>query len=518
MNDRKLHGATLSRRDILALAGVAALAGPASLPAFAQEAAKKGGVLKAAAPANPSSLDPATGGSGFDHTILWTMYDTLTEWDYDTLLPKPGLARWSFADPKRMVLDIEPGVKFHDGTDLDAEAVKFNLERNRQNERSNVKADLASVASVDVTGPLQVTVQLKNADAALPAILSDRAGMMVSPANIKALGQDTNRKPVGTGPWKFVSWTDNEKVVVTRNERYWRAGRPHLDGIEIAIIPEAATALRAVSAGQMDMAYFLPARLKPIIERARSLQTVAAPTLYLNQIYINYARGPLNNLKVRQALNHAINRDAFVRAAMGGLGEPAAMALPKAHWAYDADVAKLYPFDPNKARALLAEAGFANGVDIHVGSYSDQDSVLRSEVVQSQLQAAGFRVRYTRGTLPEITAQYMGDEKRFDALLSAWTGRPDPSMTYAALFAETSYYNAGRIADPALTALLQQSRETDDLAVRKAVFAKIQRHVMENALLVPIAFQYELDAIAQRAKGYQANLLGKPKFEHMHIA
>ncbi|MFX7507234.1 ABC transporter substrate-binding protein, partial [Acinetobacter baumannii] len=81
----------------------------------------------------------------------------------------------------------------------------------------------------------------------------------------------------------------------------WRAGRPHLDGIEIAIIPEAATALRAVSAGQMDMAYFLPARLKPIIERARSLQTVAAPTLYLNQIYINYARGPLNNLKVRQA-------------------------------------------------------------------------------------------------------------------------------------------------------------------------------------------------------------------------
>jgi ABC-type transport system substrate-binding protein len=518
MNDRKLHRPTLSRRDIMALAGAASLVGLAGLPAFAQQAAKKGGVLKAAAPANPSSLDPATGGSGFDHTVLWTLYDTLTEWDYDTLLPKPGLARWSFADPKRMVLDIERGVKFHDGTDLDAEAVKFNLDRSRQAERSNVKADLASVASVEVTGPLQVTILLKNADAALPAILSDRAGMMVSPANIKALGQDTNRKPVGTGPWKFVSWTDNEKVVVVRNDKYWRGGRPHLDGIEIAIVPEAATALRAVSAGQMDMAYFLPARLKPVIERARSLQMVAAPTLYLNQIYINYGRGPLNNVKVRQALNHAINRDAFVRAAMGGLGEPAAMALPKAHWAYDAEVASLYPFDPNKARALLAEAGFGNGVDIHIGSYSDQDSVLRSEVVQSQLQAAGFRVRYTRGTLPEITAQYMGEEKRFDALLSAWTGRPDPSMTYAALFAETSYYNAGRVADPALTALLQQSRETDDLATRKAVFAKIQRHVMENALLVPIAFQYELDAIAQRAKGYSANLLGKPKFEHMHIA
>lgn len=515
MNNRKAKRPTLSRRDILVLAGTAALA--ASTPAFAQDAVKRGGVLKAAAPANPSSLDPATGGSGFDHTILWTMYDTLMEWDYDTLLPKPGLARWSFPDPKRMVLDIERGVKFHDGTDLDAEAVKFNLERNRLHERSNVKADLASIASVEVTGPLQVTVTLKSADAALPAILSDRAGMMVSPANIKVLGQDTNRKPVGTGPWKFESWTDNEKVVVSRNESYWRAGRPHLDGIEIAIIPEAATALRAVSAGQMDMAYFLPARLKPIIERARSLQTIAEPTLYLNQIYLNYARAPLNNVKVRQALNHAINREAFVRAAMSGLGEVATMALPKTHWAYDPSVAPLYPFNPDKARALLAEAG-AKDIELHIGAYSDQDLVLRSEVIQSQLKDVGIRVRYTRGTVAEISAQFFGNEKRFDALLSAWTGRPDPSMTYAALFAEGSYYNAGREADPAFSELLQQSRSTDDLAARKAVFAKIQRHVMENALLAPIAFQYELDAIAPRAKGYKANLLGKPKFENMHIA
>lgn len=516
-NNKKLQGLTLSRRDILVLAGVASLASSTALTAFAQDAARKGGVLKAAAPANPSSLDPATGGSGFDHTVLWTMYDTLTEWDYDTLIPKPSLARWSFPDPKRMVLDLERGVKFHDGTDLDAEAVKFNLDRNRQDERSNVKADLGSVASVEVTGPLQVTLILKNADAALPAILSDRAGMMVSPTNIKALGQDTNRKPVGTGPWKFVSWTDNEKVVVTRNDGYWRPGRPYLDGIEIAIIPEAATALRAVSAGQLDMAYFLPARLKPIIERAGSLRMIAAPTLYLNQIYLNYGRAPLDNVKVRQALNHAIDRDAFVRAAMGGLGEAASMALPKAHWAFDQSVATLYPFDPEKARGLLAEAGVKD-LELHVGSYADQDQVLRSEVIQSQLKDVGVRVRYTRGTVAEISAQFFGAEKRFDALLSAWTGRPDPSMTYALLFGEGAYYNAARTADPTLMALLQQSRATADLAVRAAVFSKIQRFVMENALLVPIAFQYELDAIAQRANGYTANLLGKPKFEHIHIA
>jgi len=511
-------GGTLTRREIVALAGGLAIAGAASLPAWAQEAAKKGGVLKVAAPANPSSLDPATGGSGADHSILWTMYDTLVEWDYDTLKPKPGLAKWSYPDPKTMVLDIEKGVKFHDGSDLDAEAVKFNLDRNRLDQRSNIKADLTSIAAVEVTGPLQVTLRLKNPDTALPAILSDRAGMMASPSNLKALGEDTNRRPVGAGPWKFVSWADNESVVVTRNDGYWRPGRPAPDGIEFAIIPEAATALRSVVAGERDMAFSLPARLKPVIDRAKQLQVVAAPTLYCVQLYFNYARKPLDDVRIRQAINFALDRDAFVKATMGGLGEPATMTLPSSHWAYDKSVATLYPHDPAKARQLLGEAGFKDGLELTIGSYNDQDSIQRSEVLQAQLGAAGIRLAFTRGTIPEISAQFFATEKKFDMLLSAWTGRPDPSMTYALGFDKGAYYNAGRECDPALSQLIQQSRESEDLKERAAVFARIQRFVMENALSAPIAFQYELDALGPKARGYKPDLLGKPKFENMSLA
>ena len=514
----RTHLLALRRRDMLAL--VAGVAGSAALPGLglAQDAPRKGGVLKISAAANPSSLDPMTGGSGLDHSYLWTMYDTLVEWDYESLAPKPGLAKWTFPDPKTMVLDLQPNVAFHDGTPFDAQAVKFNLDRNRSDQRSNIKADLTSIASVDVTGPLQVTLKLNNPDTALPAIFSDRTGMMVSPKAAQA-GAEFDRKPVGAGPWMFVSWADNESLIVKRNEKYWREGRPYLDGIEFQIIPEIATGLRSVVAGQNDLIYQVAARQKPIIDRAKSLTSLTHPTLYCQQLYFNYARAPLDNVKVRQAINFAVDRDTFLKATLGSIGEAATMNLPSTHWAYDKETAGLYKHDPEKAKKLLAEAGYKDGLDLTVGNYTDQDSVRRGEVILDQLGKVGIRVKFSSGTVPEISGQFFGSEKRFDALLSAWTGRPDPSMTYSLLFGKGAYYNAGRSeASPELTALLQQSRESEDLKTRAAVFAKIQRLVMEQALVAPLAFQFELDALSQRTKGFKPNLLGKPKFENVWLA
>ena len=141
-----------TRREAMALLS-GAMAGVAfGGDARAQGTPKRGGILRISAPTNPSSLDPATGGAGSDHAFLFTMYDTLTEWDFETLKSKPGLAEsWSFPDPTTFVLNIRPGVTFHDGTPLDAEAVKFNLERNKSDPKSNIKADLATMTSAAVT-------------------------------------------------------------------------------------------------------------------------------------------------------------------------------------------------------------------------------------------------------------------------------------------------------------------------------------------------------------------------------
>jgi peptide/nickel transport system substrate-binding protein len=496
-----------TRRNVLA--GAMALA--TTRQAWAQ---KKGGVLKVSAPTNPSSLDPTTGGSGQDHSFLYPIFDTLIAFEWSTLKAVPGLAEsWKWADPRTLVLNIRSGVQFHDGTPLDAEAVKFNLDRSKGDQRSSIKADLVAVQSVEVSGPQQVTLRLSQPDTALPLILSDRAGMMSSPKAVKDLGKDHDRKPVGTGPWKFVSWNDNEKVVYTRNDKYWQAGQPLLDGIEMNIIAETNTGLRSVVAGQNDFVYFLAPQQKQIVDRAKSLTGVTGPTLYCIQLFLNYGRPPLDNPKVRLAINHAIDREAYSKATMGGLAEVAWMALPTAHWAYDPKLANVWPYDPGKAKKLLAEAGHPNGIDLTFLGYSDQRSQQRQEVLIEQLSKAGIRLKWQTGSIPEMSSAFFADKKG-EALLAAWTGRPDPSLTYSLMFLEGSYYNAGRKEySPELTAALLETRASEDLEARKAAFAKVQKMVCDAGLFVPLVFQLELDAAVGKVKGYKPNLLGKPRFD-----
>lgn len=510
-----------TRREMMALmTGAAAgvvLAGGAS----AQGAPKRGGILRISAPANPSSLDPATGGAGSDHAFLFTMYDTLTEWEFDTLKPKPGLAEsWKFTDPTTFVLNIRPGVTFHDGTPLDAEAVKFNLDRNKGDAKSNIKADLASVDTVEVTGPMQVTLKLKNPDAALPGILSDRAGMMVSPAALKASGADGNvaRKPVGAGAYSFVSWADGEKIVVKRNEKYWKPNRPYPDGIEISIIPELATGARSVTAGQNDLMYQVPPRQKAILERSSSIKVTSGPTLYVFQIFLNWAKPPFDDIKVRKALNFAIDREAFVKAALAGLAEPAYMNLPKAHWAYDKSVAELYPYNPDMAKKLLADAGHKEPLTIELVGYPDQDSVQRQEILIEMLRKVGMIAQFRNAPIAETSAAFFGPEKRGSGIMSAWTGRPDPSLTYSLMYTKDAYYNGGRAPVPAeLEAAIKESRASEDIELRRKAFATVQRLVMENALVAPLAFQFELVAMNKKVQGYRPNLLGKPKYDDVWL-
>lgn len=506
----------LRRRQVLA--GMAAAAAVGTLPrgAFAQA----GGVLKIRGNANPSSLDPATGGAGSDHVFLYNFYDTLIDWEPETLAPAPGLASsWEFTDPTTLVLKLQEGVTFHDGTPFNAEAVKFNLDRNRTASLSNIKNDVANISEVTATDETTVTISLSSPDTALPLILSDRAGMMVSPA---ALGNDpesrVDREPVGTGPWMFSAWTDGEKVSGSRFADHWRDGVPGVDGIEILVIPETATGLRAVQSGQVNIAYQLDERQQQLIDKMPNLTLVSGPTLYIYQLYVNAARGALQDVRVRKALSMAIDREAYVQVTQAGVGEPAYMNLPQAHWAWSEEASKLVTYDVEGAKALMEEAGYGDGLELDFRGYPDQASVQRQEFLLAQWAKIGVTGRFQNAPIAEASGRFFGEEKVGDLLMSAWTGRPDPSLTYALMYGETSYYNPGRVAPPeGYTEALQKSRETNDQAERAAALAEVQKLVMDAALSIPLSIRYEVDAATADVQDYVANLLGKPKFRDVKL-
>jgi peptide/nickel transport system permease protein/peptide/nickel transport system substrate-binding protein len=511
-------GLEFDRRTILTLLAGTAAAGIGGGRAFARDG--EGGILKVASNVNLSTLDPATGRSGYDHSYLYTMFDTLFEWDFEKLTPKPGLAvKWEQPDDRTLILDLAEGVVFHDGAPLDAEAVKFNLIRAKTDERSNIKADLASVDSIEVIGPLRVKLSLNAPNSALVLILSDRAGMMSSPKALQKFGVDSDRNPVGCGAYKFVSFSDNDKLIVTKNDKYWRKERQTLDGIEFSIISELATGLRTVMSGQNNFINALPPQQKTLISRSDKVGSVVSPTQFVNIIYLHCGRPPFDNLKVRQALNYAIDRNAFVGLTDVNVAEPTCGVLPKQHWAYDEQAAKRYPYDPDRARALLKEAGLAGGVDINLIGTPDQRAVQRQEVLIEQTRKVGFRLRFRQLQVPDATAAYMGPEHSGDGYLQQWTGRPDPSLTLNLLFAKNSYFNAGK-ADPAEGRLeaQQESVATSNLEQRKIALAKLQRIISDNALAVCISIVHDLTAFTANVQKYRPNLLGKPKFEGVTLA
>lgn len=517
MNDRS----SLRRRDWLALTGsglgaiAAASLGLRALPASAQV---RGGVLRVSAPHNPTTMDPSTGRHGNDHVFLFPAFDALIDLDMETLLPRPGIAEsWSTPDPTTFVLNIRPGVVFHDGTPCDAEAVRFNLERSRTDARSNVKIDLVNVQSIAVTGPRQVTLKLKAPDAVLPMTLADRAGMMSSPEAIRKFGSDYDRNPVGAGPWKVVSWKDNEKVTYTRHTQYWRKDRPYMDGLELSVIPEVNTGLRTVVAGQNDFVYALAPQQKPVVERAGNLRLMQGRTLATWQIYLNYAKAPLDNQKVRLAMCHAVDRDEFSRLTTAGLAEPTVQTLPKGHWAHDPTLDNTYKHDPALARRLLTEAGHPNGIDIEIFAANDQRSQQRQEVLIEQYRKSNIRLKFLSVPANELGAKFMG-EKLGNAALSVYTGRVDPSQFFSIMFDKTSFINASRMEGaPGLEAAMLEARQRQTVEERRVAIHKVLRMVNEHALYVPLLLQPAVEAMTGRVKGYQPNLLGKPRFDDTYL-
>ena len=508
--------AALNRRELMKAA--AAAGSVLLLPTGAQaQTPRKGGTLRLAMPYNPASVDPMTGRNLPDFNVLYAVFDALIDFEPKTLELKPGLAKaWRLTDPKTLVLDLVEGVKFHDGTPFNAEAVKINLERYKSDPRSNVKADLVTLASVEVNSPSQVTLRLNQPNAGLPTMLTNRIGCMVSPQSLKDKGGNIDRVAVGTGPFKFVDWKDNDSFKLVRNENYWKTGQPYLDGIDIRIINELNTLVRTVVSGETDLGINLQVPQKLIADRAPSVVAEVSPSLIFFGAFLNYAKPPLDDLRVRQAMNYALDREAINKAIVGGLGQPSSAVLPKEHWACDPATQNFYTHDLAKAKKLLAEAGHPNGLEIEFWGWSDQLAMQRQELIIAQLAKADIRIKLTP-VAPQQAMQFFMLESKGSMHISPAGGFPDPSQFYEALFGKTALRNAGKVELPGFRELLDATMAAPDQAARKVAFVKLQKFVVENALQLVQYINPGVIVRSPKVRNYVDGLLTTPKLHEVWL-
>jgi len=308
-----------------------------------------------------------------------------------------------------------------------------------------------------------------------------------------------------------VSWQDNDSIKLVRNDTYWKKDRPYLDGITFRIINELNTAARTGIIGEADLVLNMQAPQKAVADRSSNVTVKVGPSLTFYGAFINYGRPPLDDVRIRQALNYAINRDEINKVIALGLGQPSSAILPKEHWAQDSATANFYTHDIDKAKALLAAAGHPNGIDIDAYGWSDQTAMQRQELIMSQLAKAGIRIKLTPAS-PGPAMQSFMIEQKAALLFSPTGGYPDPSQFYEALFAKDALRNAGKVELPGYRALVDATMEATDQAVRKAAFAKLQAFVIEQAMQLPQFISPNIMIASPKVQNLVDNLPGTPKF------
>jgi peptide/nickel transport system substrate-binding protein len=415
-----------------------------------------GGTLRWAINAN-ASWDPVTSAAGNEVRHLGLVYAALIQIDQKGEAT-PGLASaWKFEDKgRKLVLTLRPDVTFSDGAKLDATVVKRNLERAKNQPGSVLTQLLDSVKSVDVVDPSTVRLNLSYPDYGLPLVLGGKAGMQVSPKALDGDIKQLPRKPVGAGPFKLTNFVPDGSSTLVKNPTYWDAKDIHLDGVELRYLNDPQAILAGLQSGSIDIASSTGNQVAAA--KRAGLNVSAFPSLSAASIEVNDALKPYTDHRVAEAINYALDREALIKTQNGGLGEPAFQPFPKGYVGYSEEVANLYPHDVAKAKQLLAEAGYPNGLDIEITYFDALGYKALTEQIQAQLAAAGIRSKLK--TLPLAQAAervYVKHDVAFNP--NGIVGRESPLQMLNVQYGAEGLLNPGRKASPELTKDLKDAAQ-----------------------------------------------------------
>jgi peptide/nickel transport system substrate-binding protein len=462
-------------------------------PAFAQDTS----TIVVAQPADALTMDPAKHSAFPTANIMFQIYDALVtqnaKGDFE-----PALAtEWSNPDPLTWRFKLRQGVKFHNGEDFNANAVKFTFDRALDPAfKAPYFSRISAIKSVEVVD--DYTVDFKTA-APFPTMLfslyeASFAAMIVPPKYVAEKGPDAlATAPVGTGPYKFVEWLKDDRVVLEANEDYW-GGAPAVKKVIFRPIKEVRTRIAELTSEGVDIAADIPPEDVSNLETGNTKIASIASDFVFFYAFDTLKESPLQNKLVRQAINYAVDVDAIQQALIGGMGTRVALTLPTNAFGYDSSWAP-YPYDPEKAKALLAEAGYPDGFTIPLtarqGRYLKDREIMEATI--GFLAEVGIKVE-PNYLEPGVWATVSEAKGREGIIFPGWSGRDPDLVWYPLLYTGQyqSYYS-----NPELDKLLDQGRSTLNADERKAIYAKAAAIIKDEAPQLPLIqppLIYGLDA------------------------
>jgi peptide/nickel transport system substrate-binding protein len=455
---------------------------------------------------DPDILDPSLARTYVGRIVFSAVCDKLFDIDEKlNIVPQLALSYKTSADGKAMTIKLRPGVKFHDGEMLDAEAAKFSIERHMTMQGSFRKSELASVDHVEVVDPLTIKLVLKTPYAPLIAQLTDRSGMMVSPKAAKEAGDKFGLHPVCAGPYKFVERVQQDRMVFEKFADYWNKDNVFVDKIVYLPIIDATVRLANLKSGSLDLIERVLATDIKDVRADPKLVLSTAPDIGYYGLTINInndkSKGALSQSeKVRQALDLSIDREAINQVVFNGEFTPGNQWVSPTHPYYQ-KAFPVRPRDVEKAKALLKEAGVKTpvSVDYMVPKGTEYEAV--AQVVQSMAAEAGFDIKIR--VVEFATTFKEAQSGNFQVFQINWSGRIDPDGNSYIFLHSGAPQNDGGYSNPEADKLMEDGRLTSDPAQRKAIYEKMTKIVLNDEPIIYIFHRTLLIAHAKKLEGYR---------------
>ncbi|MCW8166080.1 glutathione ABC transporter substrate-binding protein GsiB [Verminephrobacter aporrectodeae subsp. tuberculatae] len=460
----------------------------------------------------PETLDPYNTNSTITTAVTKSFYEGLFQFDKDLKI-RNVLAESHDMSKDGLVYTfrLRTGVKFHDGTDFDAHAVKATLDRvlNRENKllRHN---QFNRMARVEVLNADTVRITLKEPFGPFINSLAHASAAMISPAALKKWGnKDIAFHPVGTGPFEFVEWKQTDAVKAKKFDGYWKKGYPKIDTLAWKPVPENNTRAAMLQTGEADFAFPIPYEQAQLLKASNKLEVVASPSIMMRFLAFNMLHKPYDNPKVREAIGYAINKEALAKVAFGGYAFPAQGVLPQG--VQFAEKMAPIPYDVKKARELLKEGGYPDGFESVLWSSSNNTSSQKVlQFVQQQLAQVGIRLQVQAlevGQRAEMVDAWPDPKTaKVRMYYSGWsssTGEADwglrplfASESWAPKLNNMSFYKS-EVVDQALAKALT----TVDAKEKAALYKIAQDEIRKDLPRVPLLTDQNLSAHSKRLSG-----------------